>query len=244
MEIDLPPPGPGSARPTRRTALAFGIGALALALPIGLPVRAGAAAGRFYLSAAEEAVLTAAVDRLLPRDDWPSASEAGVVDFLDYQLATAWGQGEGLFRQGPHAIGTETQGYQLPHTPAELYREGLAAFAAQPELAGFAQSGPEAQDALLRQLEKDEIRLGAIPGSTFFRTLRGDTLAGYFSDPIHNGNRDLVGWRMLGFPGAHAYYLTEVDRFDLDYRRPPSGVAWRPGAGEPAPLRRPATGAQ
>lgn len=235
-EISIPHRARGASR---RDLLGFAA-TTALLCAMGLRTAHAQPAGRFFLTQAEETILRAAVDRILPRDEWPSASEAGVVDFLDFQLATSWGQGRGLFRQGPHEEGEETQGYQLPHTPAELYREALAAFAQEPSLANFTSAGPEQQDDMLRRIEKGEVRLGSVPGQAFFRMLRQNTLEGYLSDPIHNGNRDLAGWRMLGFPGAHAYYLSEVDRFDMEYRRAPSGVAAR-GGREPVPfLRRPA----
>ena len=179
---------------------------------------------RHFLTETEWRTLTAIVDRIIPKDQWPSASEAGVVDFIDFQLATTWGAGSGLFLKGPHANGSASQGYQLAHTPAELYRMALS----DPALAKFGTLDPAAQDVFLTRLEKNEQALGGIPGGVFFTQLRQSVLEGYFSDPIHNGNHDMAGWRMIGFPGAHAYYLTEIDRFEFDYARPPSGVGYRP----------------
>lgn len=231
-------PSPGFAPPLldRRSLLAA---ALAATYP-GWVFAQGAPApergGYFFLSDREARILTAAVDRILPQDAWPSASQAGVVEFLDYQLATEWGQGDRLFQQGPHQAGTLQQGYQLPHTPAELYRAALA----DASWNAFVTASPGDQDKMLMALEKGEARLGEISGTTFFTALRQNTLEGYFCDPIHNGNKGMVGWRMLGFPGANAYYLTEVDRFDLDYAREPSGVAFRPG--EPSPPQAQARG--
>jgi gluconate 2-dehydrogenase gamma chain len=210
---------------TRRSVMAAALAAAYPGWAFAQGAPAPAQSAFFYLTEREVRILTAAVDRIIPRDWWPSASEAGVVDFLDYQLATAWGQGERLFRQGPHHAGTPQQGYQLPHTPAELYRAALAA----PSWDAFVTNSTADQDRTLTALEKGEMTLGDIPGAAFFTALRQNTIEGYFCDPIHNGNRGLAGWRMLGFPGANAYYLTEVDRFELDYARPPSGVAWRPG---------------
>ena len=36
----------------------------------------------------------------------------------------------------------------------------------------------------------------------FFSTVKGDTYDGMFADPIYGGNRDLVGWKLIGYPGA------------------------------------------
>ena len=189
----------------------------------------------FYLTAAEAAFLRAAVDRIIPRDEFPSASEAGVVDYIDLQLATSWGQGAGLYLKGPFADGTDSQGYQLPYAPAEMYRRAIAAV---PDALGgrFEDMDDIGRDNFLTRLSNSEIDLGDIPGGIFFTHLRANTLEGYFADPVYNGNRNHAGWQMVGFPGAHAYYLTEVDRYNMRYFRPPSGIAYRPGRGAPQPF--------
>ena len=224
------PPAPSAASPSqpltldRRAMLAAALAATYPGWVFAQGTPAPDQGAFFFLTEREARILTAAVDRILPADGWPSASQAGVVDFLDYQLGTAWGQGERFFRQGPHLTGTPQQGYQLPHTPAELYRAALADAAWD----AFVSAPAAAQDAFLKALEKGERKLGDIPGPTFFATLRQNTMEGYFSDPIHNGNKGMASWRMIGFPGANAFYLSEIDRFELDYAREPSGVASRP----------------
>jgi gluconate 2-dehydrogenase gamma chain len=76
----------------------------------------------------EAAFIEAAVARLIPKDDqWGGALEADVPNYIDKQLAGAWGAGERLNRSGPWQPGTPSQGYQLPFTPAELFRAALAA---------------------------------------------------------------------------------------------------------------------
>src|SRR5262245_57700760 len=81
-----------------------------------------------FFNTEEAAFIEAAVARLIPADDdWPGAVEAGVPNYIDKQLAGAWGAGERLYRSGPWEQGTPSQGYQLPFTPAELFRTALAA---------------------------------------------------------------------------------------------------------------------
>lgn len=184
----------------------------------------------FYLTNDEAAVLSALADRIIPRDDWPSASEAGVIDYIDLQLATDWGRGAGLYLEGPFLDGKEGQGYQLPYTPAELYRKALAGIIGNDVNRVLNFSDGE-KDAYLSRLDKGEIELNGIPGGAFFSMLRQNTIEGYFADPAYNGNRDYAGWRMLGFPGADAYYLTEIDRYNMVYLRAPSGIAHRPDIG-------------
>ncbi len=36
---------------------------------------------------------------------------------------------------------------------------------------------------------------------------------GLFADPIHGGNRDKAGWKLLGFPGALAVYYQNVEKY-------------------------------
>src|SRR5690348_8901747 len=79
-----------------------------------------------FFNPVEASFIEAAVDRLIPPDELgPGAVQAGVPFFIDRQLGAAWGAGERLYRSGPFAQGTASQGYQLPFTPAELFRNAL-----------------------------------------------------------------------------------------------------------------------
>lgn len=191
--------------------------------------RAAVAAGFNFFTVEEAAFVAAATDRLLPRDDWPSASEAGVVRYIDRQLAGPFGAGARMYLAGPHAPGTPQQGYQLPLTPAQVYRRALAGLA--PHLADrpFADRSDEAKDDFLRRLEAGELMLGEVPSAVFFETLLANTIEGYFSDPMYGGNRDMAGWRMIGFPGAYAMYVQWVDKHGIRFDRPPIAIAQHAG---------------
>ena len=65
----------------------------------------------------------------------------------------------------------------------------------------FAQLSGDGQLSLLEQLEKDEIALPSLSSKFFFDLLLRNTDEGYFADPLYGGNRDKVGWKLLGFPG-------------------------------------------
>src|SRR5579875_3893788 len=80
------------------------------------------------LSAAEAAFLKAAADTIIPADALsPSASECGVIDFIDCELAGPYGEGARLYRDGPIMKGKPEHGYQLGLTPREFFRQGIAA---------------------------------------------------------------------------------------------------------------------
>jgi len=180
-----------------------------------------------FLNPAEAAFIENAVARLIPADtDWPGAFEAGVPNYIDKQLAGAWGAGERLYRAGPWRPGTPTQGYQLPFTPAELFHTSLAAIVKDLASAGtpFSTMNSEQQDAYLRRLESGEKDLGGVPSEVFFDHLWQCTLEGFFSDPVYGGNRDLTAWRMVGFPGAYASYYELVDRHGIKIDRAPTSL--------------------
>ena len=48
----------------------------------------------------------------------------------------------------------------------------------------------------------------------FFDSLRNHTIEGMFSDPAHGGNRDLVGWKLLGYPGPQPSYSHAEQQLD------------------------------
>lgn len=182
-----------------------------------------------FFTAEEASLVSAAVDRLIPPDeDFTGAVGAGVPTYIDRQLAGAYGSGARLYRQGPFAEGTPEQGYQLPLTPAELYRIGLAAFARWVQQAygsRFESLDPRLQDAVLQKLESGEAGFEELPASVFFETLLANTIEGFFADPMYGGNRDMVGWRMVGFPGPYAGYTELVGRHNLRFERQPRGIA-------------------
>jgi gluconate 2-dehydrogenase gamma chain len=194
-----------------------------------------------FFNTEEAAFIEAAVARLIPADEqWPGAHEAGVANYMDKQLAGAWGAGERLYRSGPWQPGTPSQGYQLPYTPAELFRTALAAINAQLAATPFASMSADDQDSYLRKLEAGGDDLGGVPAAVFFAHLWQSTLEGFFSDPVYGGNRDMVSWRMIGFPGAYASYYDLVDKHGMTLDRAPMSLAEdaqghiHPDAGIPA----------
>jgi Gluconate 2-dehydrogenase subunit 3 len=63
----------------------------------------------------EAAFIEAAVGRLIPADpQWQGGIEAGVPNYIDKQLAGAWGAGERLYRSGPWQPGTPTRATNCP----------------------------------------------------------------------------------------------------------------------------------
>jgi gluconate 2-dehydrogenase gamma chain len=137
-----------------------------------------------FLTAQEARTVEAIAERLIPTDQDPGGQWAGVVRYIDRQLA-----GRFSFRAF-----------------RELYRQGLAGVdqaSAALFHAAFTELKAERQVAVLKALEK-----GQAPGDIwkrvsprqFFDALLNHTMQGYYGDPRHGGNRDGVGWRALGLP--------------------------------------------
>jgi gluconate 2-dehydrogenase gamma chain len=181
-----------------------------------------------FFNAAEARFIEAACERLIPADELgPGALGAGVPNYLDKQLGGAWGAGERLYRSGPWQQGTPSQGYQLPFTPAELFHAALGAIVRDLEKRGtaFADLGPDAQDDYLKSLETGASELDGVPAPVFFDMLLKMTIEGFFSDPVYGGNRNMVAWRMIGFPGAYADYYEAIDRHGVKFEREPMSLA-------------------
>jgi gluconate 2-dehydrogenase gamma chain len=91
-----------------------------------------------------------------------------------------------------------------------MYRAGLK------DLTGFDRLSPEEQDKKLEQIEK----------TPFFALLHKNTLEGMFSDPIHGGNVDMIGWQLVGFPGPRMSYTEDIDKhFGEAFRPKPMSLA-------------------
>jgi gluconate 2-dehydrogenase gamma chain len=140
------------------------------------------------LTRAQADVVDALSARILPSiDGRPGAHEAGVVYFVDRALAT------------------------FNASQKTFYVDGLAdlnrrAAALSPPAASFAALASAQQDAILREIEQ----------TPFFQAARFDTIVGTFGLPTWGGNRDYVGWRLLGvehkpaFQAPFGYYDAEI----------------------------------
>ena len=201
----------------------------------------------------EARTVEAITARILPgTPDDPGAREAGVVYYIDGVLSSGLGFGEPTFRQPPYALGydeeapptaeelessfgvvwlpndqLERYGYQSVLTPREVYRVGLAALDRYSNSrfgSSFVDLSEEDQDAIVEALATDEADGFDDPSAeSFFETLREHTIEGMFSDPIYGGNRNLVGWRLVGYPGSQRGYTVQEMKTE-GYRREPQSL--------------------
>lgn len=174
--------------------------------PVQVPLR--------FFTADEAKTVAAAVERIFPSDEnGPGAKEAGVVIYIDRQLAGPYGQDELRYKKGPFIDNDPTWGgYQGKESPAEIYRKAIK------EQLGddFVSLTPDKQDEKLHSIEK----------GMFFQMLRDHTLEGMFCDPLHGGNADLVGWQLIGFPGPVMSWRSAISVYNKGeaYRPAPKGL--------------------
>lgn len=198
----------------------------------------------------QAAIIQAAAARIIPTDDLgPGATEAGVVYFIDRQIA----KGENMgyrgprYNQGPYLPGEPTQGDQSALSVRDQFRVGIFALDAYAQTTfgtGFVACTPEQQDQLLTDLSNgtpENFAVGiqsqplsqgsqltpnlsletevvsSVGATAFFTMLRNWTFAGYLSDPVQGGNRDMVGWKLLGFPGAHLSYADVIENYNQPF---------------------------
>jgi gluconate 2-dehydrogenase gamma chain len=150
-----------------------------------------------FFTAAEARTIQSAAERIFPGDaSGPGATEAGVVIYIDRQLAGPYGSDKYRYSKAPFVESVPEHGYQGKQTPREIYRDGVR------QLENFAELPSAQQDQRLRSIE----------ASVFFKLLRQHTIEGMFSDPMHGGNAGLIGWQLIGYPGPLMSYRDEIDK--------------------------------
>jgi gluconate 2-dehydrogenase gamma chain len=175
-----------------------------------------------FFSQAEALIVAAAAARIFPSDDaGPGAREAGVVIYIDRQLAGPWGRDLRRYTQGPFDENFPPElGYQGQATPQEIYRRALK------DLKGFDKLAPPQQDLKLTEIED----------SLFFELLHRNTIEGMFCDPLHGGNADMVGWQLIGFPGPRMSNYEDIDKHFGEAFRPKAMSLLQSTGVEPHPL--------
>jgi gluconate 2-dehydrogenase gamma chain len=139
----------------------------------------------------ERACLAAMAGRIFPGTDTPGALEAGAVEYIEQALARAYSDSLTVYRAGLGELDAHCQ---------EAHGQT------------FSSLHSTAQDVILRELEAGATFV--TNSQEFFEMVRQHTLEGVFGDPQYGGNRDMVGWRIVGFPGQqHGYpdpYINKV----------------------------------
>jgi gluconate 2-dehydrogenase gamma chain len=131
------------------------------------------------LTEVQQRTLRAAIDRIIPPDDFAGAWDAGV--------------GEYLSRQFSRDLAPQF----------ELYCAGLDGIEAEALMrfqSSFASLTVDQQDLTLHRIEAGEVMAPWMtPPTRFFELLVNTTVEGYYSEPAQGGNRNATSWAMTGF---------------------------------------------
>ncbi len=122
-----------------------------------------------FLSEGDAAALSAICDQIIPADDFPRASEAGVLTYIDRQLGHYYRRHQAAYREGLK----QAQQFSRSRFGVDL-----------------AHASTQQQLEVVRALEQQN--------QSFFDLVRSHTMQGYYGSPRHGGNRAAVSWRMLG----------------------------------------------
>ena len=118
----------------------------------------------------QAAEIEAMAAQIIPTDETPGAREARVINFIDRALATFAKNEQGRYTKG---IG-------------ELQAQSSQMF---PGSTRFSALTSEQQIKVLTAMEK----------TPFFNTVRTHTIIGFFASPVHGGNQDKIGWKLIGY---------------------------------------------
>ena len=186
-----------------------------------------------FFTAEEGRTVEAIVERLIPADELSvSGKDAGCALFIDRQLAGQYGRAERLYMRPPFLHGMPSQGDQSALGPAARYRTGLAALDALCRKDGgkpFADRDAADRDRILEQMEAGHAGLdGPVGAAELFNLMLQNTMEGFFGDPVYGGNRGMVSWRMIGFPGVRYDFRDHVAKHNQRYPLPPVSIMGRP----------------
>jgi gluconate 2-dehydrogenase gamma chain len=189
-----------------------------------------------FFTGEEGRAIEALADCIIPPDpQTPGGKDSGSAIFIDRQLAGPYGRQDGLYVRPPFMKGTKSQGNQSEKGPAQDYRDGLAALdlACKAKFTGkaFADLSDQDKDAALKGLENGDFKLDGTDGKAFFDLVIKDVQMGFFADPIYGGNRDMAGWKLIGFPGTRYDYRDVIEKPNQAYALPPVGLQGRPAWG-------------
>jgi gluconate 2-dehydrogenase gamma chain len=195
----------------------------------------------------QRATVEAAMARIIPTDDTPGAREAGAVDFVDRYLSGigyiyALPDGSGFEQLTGRRANAWQQRVELARSK---YVAGIAELDRQcHERHGsdFVDLDDQRRDEMLRTIERSgseaaerawrdtpAIAYGgpvepalqqtnAEADLDFFNLLVTHTRQGFLADPIYGGNRDRVGWQVIGFPGPADLAEVHTGRYStLEY---------------------------
>lgn len=133
---------------------------------------------RFFTPEEAKCVI-ALCEQIIPKDESPGATEAGVIHYIDRQLSEVFYYDQETYRQGIK---------NLDDLSAKKYSKA------------FEELDFDTQTRLLIAMESNQMDEKEWPSgkpSDFFNLVRSHTMQGFYGSPIHGGNKDFMSFEML-----------------------------------------------
>jgi gluconate 2-dehydrogenase gamma chain len=147
----------------------------------------------------EARTIEAITARLIPGDSLhPGAREAGAVIYIDQAIAGYYSHLQNFYRQGIDEFNLLCE---------KRY------------IASFMGLSEDQQDEMLHEIEGSLADEGPSRMAQFFAVVYEHTLEGTFGDPLYGGNRNAIGWKLIGFPGAQWGYTAEQMKLGYDAKQ-------------------------
>jgi gluconate 2-dehydrogenase gamma chain len=122
-----------------------------------------------FFTVGQVADIDAMASQIIPTDDTPGAHEARCVYFIDRALTTFLRDSQPVYKTGLEDLQAKTK---------ELF----------PDSSSFSSLSSAQQIQLLTAIERTH----------FFAIVRTHTIMGLLASPVHGGNFDEVGWKLIG----------------------------------------------
>ncbi len=170
------------------------------------------------LSPDEATFVEALVNVMCPADEYsPSGVDCGLATYIDRQLAGSFGKGAGRYQRGPFRVGKREHGLQLPLTPEEICKAGIAgadAACIRDRGKPFAELAPGDADEFIKSVSTNQVKSDGVPLELWFNEIIYPLfIEACFADPMYGGNRNAVFWKMLGYPGLPATHALDMVRY-------------------------------
>ena len=123
-----------------------------------------------FFTPAQAVEVEAMAAQIIPTDASPGAREARVIHFIDRALTTFAKNSQGAYTKGIDDLQAQTK---------QLF----------PTATTFSALTSPQQIQVLTAMEK----------TPFFTTVRTHTVIGFFASPVHGGNQDKIGWKLIGY---------------------------------------------
>ena len=133
-----------------------------------------------FFTQKEADCLIAICECIIPADDAPGATDAGVIYYIDKQVMGFFKKSKNLYREGI----------------ASLQKDCNKLFGSDFELLEN-----EKQVEYLQSIENNAAPMDSwttVKPSDFFNMVISHTMQGFYGAPRHGGNKDYVSYRMLG----------------------------------------------